>query len=94
MSYVKVRWHHDGGDDPIILYHEIASDRREIRRVELFEDGRLQSSDRVDPEAATSLSLEPLPTLEEIRSQPEFDVVEIDQSAFEDVWTRAGGGRG
>jgi hypothetical protein len=94
LMYLMVRWHHDGGEDPIVLYHEIAEGQREVRRIELFEDGRLQRSDKVEPDALTSLSLEPLPSLDEIREQPEFSAVEIGREAFEEVWNRAGEGRG
>lgn len=89
-TYLKVRWYHDGHDDPIVLYHEITADQRELRRVELFEDGRLQRSNKVEPDASTSLSLDPLPSVEEIRVQPEFAAVEVDQAMFEEVWARAG----
>jgi hypothetical protein len=65
--YLRVRWSHDRNDDPIELYHEVEEDQRESRRVELFEDGRLLCSDEVDPSAPTSLSLEPFPSLDEIR---------------------------
>lgn len=87
--YLKVRWDHETSDDPIVLYHEMDEQHRETRRIELFEDGRLQRADKADPDAPTSLSLELLPTLDEIRAQPEFAVAEIDRAAFEEVWRRA-----
>ena len=89
-TYLKVRWYHENPEDPIVLYHEIEADRRETRRIELFEDGRLQRSAKVEPEAPTSLSLEPLPSLDAIREQPEFAAVVIERSIFEEVWDRAG----
>ncbi len=88
-TYLKVRWHHDRPEDPIVLYHEIAEGGREVRRVELFEDGRLRHAQDVEPSAPTSLSLEPLPSVEEIRAQPEFAAVEIGAAAFDAVWKRA-----
>jgi hypothetical protein len=87
--YLKVRWDHDASDDPIVLYHELDEARRETRRIELFEDGRLQHSDKVDPGARTSLSLEPLPLLDDIRAQPEFSAAAISAEQFEQVWRRA-----
>jgi hypothetical protein len=89
--YLRVRWDHDPSDDPIVLYHELDDQQRETRRVELFEDGRLQWADQAGPDAPTSVSLEPLPALEEIRDQPEFSVSEISRPAFEEVWARARG---
>jgi len=88
--YLKVRWYHDNPEDPIVLYHELEADQHEIRRIELFEDGRLQRSDKVEPEAPTSLSTESLPSLDVIREQPEFTAVTIDATEFEEVWDRAG----
>ncbi len=89
--YLRVRWDHDASEDPIVLYHELDDQQRETRRIELFEDGRLQWADQADPDAPTSVSLEPLPALEEIRDQPEFSVSEITGRAFEEVWARARG---
>lgn len=89
--YLRVRWDHDPSDDPIVLYHELDDQQRETRRIELFEDGRLQWAGQAGPDAPTSVSLEPLPALEEIRDQPEFSVSEISRPAFEEVWARAQG---
>lgn len=72
-----------------MLYHEIAEAGREVRRVELFDDGRLRYTQDVDPNAPTSLSLEPLPPVEEIRAQAEFAAMEIEAVAFKAVWDRA-----
>lgn len=87
--YLKVHWHHELNDEPVVLYHELDSSRIEVRRIEEFADGHLQYSDRADPDAPTSVSFEPLPRLEEIRVQPEFSVTEIDRPTFEEVWDRA-----
>ena len=35
------------------------------------------------------MSIEPLPTTEEITSQEEFEVDEIDRKAFHEIWDRA-----
>lgn len=93
-TYVKVRWHHDDDADPIVLFHEIGEGQRELRRVELFEDGRLLRSDKVEPDAPVSLSVEPLPSIDEIRTQLQFSVVEIDAAGFNAVWDRADEARG
>jgi hypothetical protein len=88
-TYLKVRWHHNESYDPIVLYHEIEEDGREVRRIELFEDGRLLRSDRIQPEATTSVSLGRLPPIEEIRGDPQFFTSEIEQNEFEEIWDRA-----
>ena len=89
--YLKVRWLDGLSDDPIVLYHEIGDGRLESRRIELFEDGRLQRSDKIDEGAQTSLSFVPFPSWDEIKAQTEFATVEIEQAEFEQVWNRARG---
>lgn len=89
LTYLKVDWHHDGEEDPVILYHEMDERRCERRRVELFKNGKIQRSSEADPDAAYSLSLEPLPSIEQIDAQPEFHVEQIDRATFDDVWERA-----
>jgi hypothetical protein len=39
LRYQKVLWHHDLPDEPVVLYAEISSGR-EVRKVEVFRDGR------------------------------------------------------
>ena len=87
--YLRVRWDHDPGEDPIVLYHEVDEQQRETRRVELFEDGRLQWAGQASPDAPTSISLEPLPPVEQIRDQPAFSLTEISRPAFEEIRARA-----
>lgn len=89
--YMKVRWvHPDRGDpyEPTLLFHEVGDNDRETRRVEVFADGRLGLADSIRPDDLTSLSLEPLPSLDEIDAQPEFEAEAIDQAEFELMWRR------
>ena len=87
-SYLKVRWEHDNPGDPFALYYELDASRMSLRVVEVFEDGRVQRSDKVDPEAPTSLSWEPIPALGQINEQPEFTARVITAAEFETVWRR------
>lgn len=88
-KYLMVTWHHDRADEPVTLYHELDDAHRESRRIERFRDGTLRWADRVNPEAEASLSIEPLPSLDEIAGQPEFTVQVIDQQGFEAMWAKA-----
>jgi hypothetical protein len=87
-SYLKVRWEHDNQDDPFSLYYELDTSRMTLRVVEVFDDGRVQRSDKIDPDAPTSLSWEPIPPLNEINEQPVFTARVITAEEFESVWRR------
>lgn len=87
-THFIAHWHHDESDDPVRIYEEVAEDRTELRKVEEFRDGRFVRANSVT-EAATSLSWEPIPTFNDIASQPEFSVEAITAEAFEAVWLRA-----
>ena len=41
MIYLKVRWHHEFDDEPVLLLSEVENGR-EVRKVEKLRDGRVQ----------------------------------------------------
>ncbi len=90
MEYIRVEWVHSDPNEPILLYTEIDANRFETRKVDLFADGRIGFA--CDGEATlslgTDLSPEPLPTVEEIASDPEFRAARIAREEFEEVWSR------
>ncbi len=89
MEYLKVRWVHKLDNEPIVLFSELSASRDEIRKVEVYADGR---HDYAGPDVATgttALSEGPLPPLDEIAADPQFVPVVIDQDEFENVWRRA-----
>jgi hypothetical protein len=89
MEFIKVGWLHSHPDEPILLYSELDKDRWETRKVEVFADGRIgfASETEATPVTKTKLSLEPLPTLDEIALDPQFQPVEISKEEFEKVWS-------
>jgi hypothetical protein len=89
MHYIKVRWLHSHADEPILLYSELDQDGWETRKVEVFADGRIgyASATEATPSTRTKLSIEPLPPLDEIASDPQFQPVEITKDEFEEVWS-------
>jgi hypothetical protein len=89
MEYIKVKWVHSHSGEPVLLYSELDKDRWETRKVEVFADGRIgfASATEITPSTKTKLSLEPLPTLDEIASDPQFQPVEIAKDEFEAVWS-------
>ena len=88
-SYIRVEWHHESRDDPSILLSEIDSARWEIRKVEIWRDGRIGFADKETASANTRLGVGSLPSNDEIDSGPQFSLTEITQSEFEDQWADA-----
>lgn len=89
MRYQAVRWLHDLDDEPAVLYSEIDDDGWEVRKVEEYRSGRLDVADAVTHTGSTVLSETPMPPLEKIVAQPEFDGTSITREAFNQVWRRA-----
>lgn len=90
IRYLKVTWHHDFDDEPILLLSEIENGR-EVRKVEKFRDGRAQYA---GPEGSTgdamlSETLMPLP--EEIEQDPQFSLEPISADDFDLEWQAAVG---
>ncbi|AGZ41449.1 DUF6881 domain-containing protein [Actinoplanes friuliensis] len=93
MQYIHVSWVHDYVDEPVELLSEVDGDGDEVRRVQIFRDGRLEWADGLGGTDVGGLSEVPI-DLEEIRRQPgEFLLTVIDRQRFEQEWGRAGGRR-
>lgn len=89
MKYVKVRWIHTSPDYPVKLYSELNDELWELRKVEVYADGRADFADREEQSGSTQLSIEPLPPLEQIAADPEFEPVVISAEEFEAAWESA-----
>ncbi|WP_143060619.1 DUF6881 domain-containing protein [Amycolatopsis tolypomycina] len=90
VTHLRVGWHHDVSGDPVLLYSELDAARHEIRKVEVYRDGR---GDRAGPGEATGstrLGSEPVPESAEIAAQPEFTPEPISAEVFETAWRAAG----
>lgn len=91
MDYIRVKWLHANAAYPIWLYSELDSERRETRKVEIWADGRVgyaSSADGGIETVDTRLGELPVPLLEEIAKDPEFEPLEISRQEFEQVWSR------
>jgi hypothetical protein len=84
MQYISVHWYHAFPDEPVRFLLELDERRWERRRVEVFSDGHFESADENTESAA--IEIVPVPPLEEIAFDPQFDPVEITQEEFEKVW--------
>src|SRR5262245_38184841 len=87
-TYIKVEWIHAFVDEPVLLYSEVDAHGWEIRKVEVFADGRVGYASATEraQSTMTELSLEPLPPLDEIASDPQFRPIAITKKEFEEVW--------
>ena len=91
MKYIRVQWKHQNPAYPTTLYSELDGAGWEIRKIELFMDGRIGRADRSEATGGTRLSIEPLPPLAEIGADPQFEPHEIPREEFEKVWAAAHG---
>src|SRR5436305_14495714 len=85
----KVVWRHESANDPVLLYSELDSERWELRKVEVYADGRMDRADAESRTGSTWLSVEPLPPIEEIRAQEPFEPETISAAEFEAIWQAA-----
>ena len=86
--YQRVSWHHHNPDEPVELYSEIDSGL-EIRKVEVYRDGRHDYADRSRSTGTTILGEKAMPGVDEINEDPEFSAAVITAEEFEQVWQYA-----
>lgn len=87
MTYIRVRWLHNHPETPVLLYSELDEQRFELRKVEVYGDGRCGYADQLEEVGGSGLGTVPVPGLSEIASDPEFEPAEIEQAEFERIWT-------
>jgi hypothetical protein len=89
MRYIHVTWNHESLDDPIELYSELDDESWEVRKLEVFRNGRIGYADAFDSTESTRLGIEPVPRLDQIALDPEFHLKVIDRAEFERLWNSA-----
>lgn len=92
MRYLKARWHHEFPDEAVFWFHELDEHGRETRKVVVFRDGRKERAGPAEETPYAILSSEPVPSVDEINAESEFQAEEIGQAEFEEVWTSASAG--
>jgi hypothetical protein len=85
-SYIHSTWRSAPADSPVEFFSELDGQRFETRKIEVFRDGRFGFASSNGTALDTRLAIEPVPSLNEIRSQREFEVAEISKEAFEAKW--------
>lgn len=86
MKYLKVKWIHDNPNYPVVIISEFEDDGWETRKVECFADGRRGIAPPDDDRLGTGLSIEPIPSIEEIGLDPQFEPEWFSQEEFEEFW--------
>jgi len=89
MHYLKVDWYHKHDDEPVLIYTEMTDSREEVRKVEIYADGRHNYADSTTETGSTRLSITLLPAFEEIAIQSEFNPIVINPNEFEAIWRKA-----
>jgi len=88
-TYLRVEWLHERADDPIRLFSELDEERWEVRKVEVYRDGRVTYAWGRGSTGSTRLGEEPVPTVEEIAASREFTVSAITRVELETIWDKA-----
>lgn len=89
-SFLKVVWHHSHPDEPVWLYSELDGERYEVRKVEVYRDGRRGFADQARSVGGSMLGEIPAPTIPEFADEPEdFEASEISEAEFESQWSAA-----
>ncbi len=83
-----VTWRGAAGDSPVLLFAEIDSGW-EVRKVDVFDDGRLARADAHHEEGSTVLGSAAVPPITAIDDMPDFSAIEITREAFEEIWLAA-----
>jgi hypothetical protein len=90
-TYVRGDWFHDFADEPRSFYAELDDERYELRKIELFKNGKTTRASTEDLKRdPMALADQPWPILEEINAHEEVHAEEISKAEFEELWNSAG----
>ncbi len=86
MTYQKVAWNHDSPKFPIEILSELDHERYEMRKIELFRDGRINLAGPEGTPSEEYLSENPFPSDEIIAKQPHLKLLPTSKEEFEQLW--------
>lgn len=84
--FIRVRWLHSSPDYPAELWSELNERREEIRKIEIWADGRVGYALENLEIGGTRLGKDAIPLLDEIAANPEFDPEAISDLVFQQCW--------
>jgi len=85
-SYLSVKWVHSNSEYPILLVSELNEERVELRKLEYFKSGDVGIASRKKSTHGTMLGTEPVPQLNDINQDRQFEGTEISKADFESQW--------
>jgi hypothetical protein len=85
MKYLRVKWTHPLPDEPIDIYSEIDDEGYETRKLEIVADGSIGFANGSEQVLSTELGEKPIPSVDEIASDPQFQPAVISREDFEGV---------
>lgn len=85
MIYLKVKWIHNFDDEPTYIYSELDKDLNELRKVEIHKNNTIGYAFDDIEFNGTQLSIESLPTIEEISLDKQFEPSYISKEEFEKI---------
>lgn len=87
--YLKIDWKNGAPADPATYFCEIDDEGWELRRVEIFQNGKMAYADRQLAVGCEGLGLAQVPSLSKIRQDPEIEAWEISENDFDFMWEKA-----
>lgn len=91
MSYLKIDWQHSLSEYPREIHIELDDERFELRKVEVFSDGRLQFAPHEFEQGGTVLAVYRVAQIEDLQREGQFTTTVITKAEFESIWARATG---
>lgn len=89
MKYLKVKWLHQDANEPMLLISELDDQRYEVRKVEVFADGRKGVASSAGSFGGTDLGELAVPSDEEIAQDCQSVIEPTTAAEFETVWRNA-----
>ncbi len=88
-TYIYSKWPNNSPEYPVEFFSELDEFRNETRKIEVFSDGRIGYASNTKNKYGTILGIIPVPSMNEIKSQLEFESREITKEEFEQKWLKA-----
>lgn len=88
MGFIDVRWRHGSDKEPVRFVSELDDSRYETRKLEFFRGGQVGFASSVASSGNTELGIVPVPSVEEINSDPQFHASNIEKQEFESLWSQ------
>lgn len=86
MTYLVVRWNDAVEDEPCVTYSELDEHRMELRKIDVFPDGRWGFANGCEEIGGSGLGEVPMPAVGELNASSEYEAEVIATEEFERLW--------